>query len=70
MECPFGCSHNTFPDRFNFCPYCGSKLENVYGKKGVHTKNAETYRNRKNKRGRKKDLFTEFPELHGLLRGD
>ena len=69
MECPLGCSHHTFPDHVNFWPYRGSKLVNVYDKKSSHTKNAETYRNRKNKRGRKKDLFTEFPELHGLLRG-
>ena len=26
LECPFGCSHHVFPDHFNFCPYCGSKL--------------------------------------------
>ena len=27
LVCPFGCSHHIFPDHFNFCPYCGSKLE-------------------------------------------
>jgi len=70
MECPFRCSHHTFPDHFNFCPYCGSKLVNVYDKKSLHTKNAKTYRNPKNKRGRKKDIFVELPEVHGLLRGD
>jgi hypothetical protein len=70
MECPFGCSHHTFPDRFNFCPYCGSKLVTVYDKKGSHAKNAETYRNSENKGGRKKAQFTEFLEIHGLLEGD
>jgi hypothetical protein len=67
MEHPFKCSHHTFPDRFNFCPYCKSKTVTVYGKKGLHAKKAETYKNHKTKRGRKKDQFTEFPELHGLL---
>ena len=27
LKCPFGCSHHTFPNHFNFCPFCGSKLE-------------------------------------------
>jgi len=29
MECPIRCSHHSFPNHFNFCPYCGCKLENV-----------------------------------------
>jgi hypothetical protein len=70
MECPFRCSHHTFPNHFNFCPYCGSKLVTVYDEKALQAKNVETYRNRENKGGHKKDQFTEFPELHGLLEGD
>ena len=36
MKCPFGCSHHTFPNHFNFCPYCGSKLENHQDKTFGH----------------------------------
>jgi len=25
-SCPFGCSYQVFPNHFNFCPYCGTKL--------------------------------------------
>ncbi|MGD9131783.1 MAG: hypothetical protein PVH73_09465 [Candidatus Bathyarchaeota archaeon] len=25
-SCPFGCSYHVFPNHFNFCPYCGTKL--------------------------------------------
>jgi hypothetical protein len=67
MECPFRCSHHTFPDHFNFCPYCGSKLVTVYDKKSLHLKNVETYKNSYMKRKHKKDLLKEFPELYGML---
>jgi hypothetical protein len=58
------CSRHTFPDPFNFCPYCGSKLVNVHSKEGLGTKNAEPYS--KSKQGPKKVSLTEFSELHGL----
>ena len=70
MKCPFGCSHHTFPNRFNFCPYCGSKLENDSGKMSVHTKNVSKYENMGNKHGRKKESAVPFPELTALLKGD
>jgi len=28
LECPFGSSRHVFPDHFNFCQYCESKLVN------------------------------------------
>lgn len=45
--CPFGCSHHTFPDNFNFCHFCGSKLtsekeiKNNCGKIGVVPKKSK-----------------------------
>ena len=70
MKCPFGCSHHTFPNRFNFCPYCGSKLENEPNRIGVHTKKVSKYENHGKKQRRKKDLGEPFPELTALLKGD
>ena len=31
-ECPLSCSHQTFPDKYNFCHYCGTKLVIVESK--------------------------------------
>jgi hypothetical protein len=31
-ECPLRCSHQTFPDIYNFCHYCGTKLVVVKSK--------------------------------------
>jgi hypothetical protein len=29
LKSPFGYSHHAFPNLFNFCPYCGSKLKDL-----------------------------------------
>jgi len=68
MECPFGCSHHTFPNHFNFCPYCGSKLVNNYNKMREHTENDTKYERLGNKRSHKKDPTDPFPELSNLLK--
>jgi len=66
MECPFRYSHHTVPSRFNFCPYCASKVVTVYDKKGLQTKTVKAHQNNEWQE-QKKRLPSGFPELYSLL---
>jgi len=52
-ECPLSCSHQTFPDKYNFCPYCSTKLV-------LEKSKTPTPKKRKSNKKVNEPLFPEF----------
>jgi len=68
MKCPFGCSHHTFPNHFNFFYYCGFKLENDPSRRGIYTKKVSKYENLVKNRGTKKASVNHSQNLQLYLK--